>query len=502
MGTGERRAILHPRATAARASRATDSSDRIARPAGVARGQVSSKYQMIGLGACRGNGGTADHVNSKWVAGGVHSEASCEAECDAEPDCKGFAWGAMAGGSCFVYGPNLAGHCHLEDTTNGVHAAFVAEQDTEEKCSAAGGCSDTSVVCGDNCLGLAAVCANLDATWTSMGATWVGPEDPWMHVSTSTTHIHDANGNADFSCYDLDLDDHAATCTNEPTAHSGHFQCADEWTSPSDGGTCGSAQYGCPAAPCNDGVDTVSWCCNEGSADCSEWHYCACERDFEAADTFAEEDCDVAGGCVYAAAPRMEREVVPHPPSTMPHGSDGRYHFGQSGACRGEDENGAQVGANSKYSNSCDIDGKLKACGGDGQEACSMTQEECEAGCAAENAANPGACNAYHHGAWCSVFGPNVHAGVGIDDENPCWFANVYDATMVTGTNTNAGYLCWMACGIDGRDDGDQCPAHEGDHDGGDHGGDNVVVYESDGAAAARAAALTSALAAGAAALL
>ena len=30
------------------------------------------------------------------------------------------------------------------------------------------------------------------------------------------------------------------------------------------------------------------------------------------------------------------------------------------GACRGTDENGAQVGANSKYSNSCDVDGKKK----------------------------------------------------------------------------------------------------------------------------------------------
>ena len=192
----------------------------------------------------------------------------------------------------------------------------------------------------------------------------------------------------------------------------------------------------------------MPWCCNAGSEDCDEWHYCQCERDFEAADTYEAADCDTASGCIYTPAPKMEKVVVAHPPDELE--MDDVYAPGQSGACRGTDANGAQVGANSKYSNSCDIHGKKKACGDTGQEACSMTQAECEAGCAAENAVSFGNCVAYHHGAWCSIFGANVHVGVGIDDADPCWFANPYDATEVTGTNTNMGYLCWRVCDVNG----------------------------------------------------
>ena len=133
----------------------------------------------------------------------------------------------------------------------------------------------------------------------------------------------------------------------------------------------------------------------------------------------------------------MEKVVVAHGPDQLK--CDNVYMPGVLGACRGTDENGAQVGANSKYSNSCDVEGKKKP---DGQTG--MTQAECEAGCAAENARSPGACLAYHHGAWCSVFGPDMDTGIGIDDADPCWVANPYDAKEVTGTNTNIAYLCWM----------------------------------------------------------
>ena len=139
------------------------------------RAQISDRYSNIGLGVCRGNGGTEDYVNAKYVEG-VHSEASCEAECDEDADCKGFAWGD-AQTRCFIYGPGVAGHCHL-DSANVGDVAFAELQDTDEKCSAPGSCSDASVTCGANCLGMQAVCENLDATWTSMGAAWVGPDDP------------------------------------------------------------------------------------------------------------------------------------------------------------------------------------------------------------------------------------------------------------------------------------------------------------------------------------
>ena len=38
--------------------------------------------------------------------------------------------------------------------------------------------------------------------------------EPWTSDSHTTTHIHDGNGNADYVCFDIDLDDHQATCVN------------------------------------------------------------------------------------------------------------------------------------------------------------------------------------------------------------------------------------------------------------------------------------------------
>jgi len=423
--------------------------------------QISDRYTAVATGGCRGNGGASDHVNSKYEYGFTQNE--CEGHCDSLDTCVGYAYqtGGQENGqqNCIIYGPGVAGSCSD------------ANQDTKEKCWAAGSCSDPSVFCtgasgrgeGTNCVGIQTLCDNVGGIWYPASAVWTEPESPWNGEPTTTTHIHTGNGNADFTCYDLDLDDHQATCTNEITYHSGLLECADSWTSPTDGGSCAQEQNGCPAEPCNNDNDTVSWCCNKGSEGCDDWHYCACERDFEAADTYAEEDCDVAAGCVYTAAPVMETVVVPHAGDELNMGST--YLHGQSGACRGSDENGAQVGLNSKYANSCDASG-TKVCGGVGEPACDMTQAECEAGCAAENARSPGACVAYHHGshdgAWCSVFGPTLHEGIGTDvpEADACWFGNPYDAVEFTGTNVNIQYLCFVTCGGAGQP---VCPEEDSD---------------------------------------
>lgn len=394
----------------------------------VGSGLNDLKYTKVSTGACRGNDGTADKVSGVYTTGQTHEW--CEAQCDAIGDCKGYSFqigqsDALAA-QCVVHSPTVAGSCSN------------SAQKTKERCMALGSCSDGVTTCGldgSTCVGFQAVCENRGYEWTSAGATWNEPEAPWTSDSHGTTHIHNGNGNADWACYDIDLDDHAATCTNgdEAGRHAGYQECALKWTDTTVDG-CVDIE-GCPDGPCNSD-DTEAWCCNKHVDDCSEWHYCGCERDFEAADTYEEADCDTAAGCVYTPAPKPEKVVVPHDADVLC--CDETYDEGLSGACRGTDENGAQVGANSKYSNSCDADGVKKADGETG-----MTQAECEAGCAAENAANPGACVAYHHGAWCSIFGPEVDTGVGIADADPCWFANPYDAKEVTGTNTNIAYVCW-----------------------------------------------------------
>jgi len=124
-----------------------------------------------------------------------------------------------------------------------------------------------------------------------------------------------------------------------------------------------------------------------------------------------------------------------------------------SGACRGTDPTtGAQVNVNGKFSQGCDINGSQKACGGAGQPTCEMTQAECEAGCAAENAIAPGRCEAYHWapGGWCAIYGPHVHEGIGWDATagaaaaDSCWTYWPGDAAEVTGTNTHTEYVCYM----------------------------------------------------------
>ena len=170
--------------------------------------------------------------------------------------------------------------------------------------------------------------------------------------------------------------------------------------------------------------------------------------------------CDRTAGCVYTGAPLIETVIRPHPGDAL--GCDNVYDNGMLGACRGTDKTtGGQTWVSSKWSRNCNIDGKKKDCGHTGEPPCEMTQAECEAGCAAENAIAPGRCQAYHHmpgqqtptgwvtGGWCSVFGPGVATGIGWDEAagaaepDSCWDYWETDTTLVDGTNANIRYMCW-----------------------------------------------------------
>ena len=105
------------------------------------------------VGACRGNGGSSDKVNSKYKLG--FTQAECETECDDITTCLGYAYqdGAASATAayCIIYGPGVAGTCSN------------TFQDTIEKCAAVGQCSDTSVdacglVEGDDLCGNQPVC--------------------------------------------------------------------------------------------------------------------------------------------------------------------------------------------------------------------------------------------------------------------------------------------------------------------------------------------------------
>lgn len=52
--------------------------------------------------------------------------------------------------------------------------------------------------------------------------------------------------------------------------------CAAVWSSDEDGSKCMN-QKGCPSKACDGSA--VSWCCNEGSVGCEEWHECTPNKD-------------------------------------------------------------------------------------------------------------------------------------------------------------------------------------------------------------------------------
>ena len=453
----------------------------------------TDKYTAIAeAGACRGNGGSSDKVNSKYKLG--LTQAECETECDSISTCLGYAYqtGAsdVASAYCLIHGPGLAGSCSD------------AALDTQEKCEAKGTCSIATVQCADSgiyCLGAEEACTNLGGTWTKSSSTvWTATADNgWEGDSHPTTHIAAGNGNADYTCFDIDPVDHEATCING-AEHDGYTihgnavgynsGCAASWTDTYYTNCANIA--GCPAQTCGGDAVAVAdtphaYCCED--SDCSgAWHYCGCQRDFEAGGK-VESACNVTAGCIYTAAPVMETAATVNPGDTM---GCSNVYTPMLGACRGTDSAGAQVGVNAKGTRGCDIDGKKKACGETGQPICEMTQEECQAGCAAENAIAPGRCEAYHWapGGWCTIHGPHVHEGIGWE-ANPtcvepasagpgtcesafaaasgtaeadcntaggcvyskgaaaadsCWSYWPADVTAVSGTNTNTLYMCYM----------------------------------------------------------
>jgi len=405
----------------------------------------SRNYTLVGAGACRGNGGASDKVNCMYAEGSSFSSLdSCQSECDDQPTCVGFAY-ADSLNQCSLYGPDLAGMCSDNADIN----------DTIEKCAAAGSCSndDTSANCYDgnvqmeSCLAATDMCTTLEGTWTSSGYSWTDAETPWNGDSYATTHVHGHNGNPDYACYDADESDGVATCTDgtDTSGCAASFALADDYTD--------TSCYDCTS--CGSTIDSPA--------------------------------------CTYTAAPEMESEVVVHEASVYAHGSDGYYVIGQSGACRGEG-GGA---ATSKYSQACNVDGTVKECGEAGQDSCRMTQQECRAACDLENYMKPGSCHAYHHGTWCSIFGPDLYRGVGTsscedpetststdcyddfhaiarpteaDCLSPCTYVTAADAkaadesgryhahgacwtgynsslNIVKETNANVLYICWETCG-------------------------------------------------------
>jgi hypothetical protein len=125
-------------------------------------------------------------------------------------------------------------------------------------------------------------------------------------------------------------------------------------------------------------------------------------------------------GCIYTAKPRGPRNPpVAHAPDIKLPG----WEPAQSGACRGGDDFSGKV--NGKYSNTA------------GAEGGPLTQLECAEACLAEDN-----CVGYAHStAWCVVYGPEVHLGIGTEEGGP-WTSDNHEEVAITGTKVNIAYLC------------------------------------------------------------
>ena len=271
-------------------------------------------YTSIGAGACRGNAGANDKVNSRMLKP-VATEATCEAHCDAIPAdgsdgiCAGFSYETSASDQeCILYGPGMAGSCASPNQAKTSPTTCEAvgtcnapsTAGSEEEC---GTCSDASAV-------KAAACASIGATWTAGTWTKTGVWElaaadgaAWVGDFHHTDHVHAIAANANYVCYDKDVTDHIGKCTN--------------------------------------GADTV----DPGSGED------LCTTNFKAADTFEEASCSTAAptadpagdGCTWTKAPTSPTEKPAHP--TVPDLSG--YTF-KSGACRGTSATNAADSAATK----------------------------------------------------------------------------------------------------------------------------------------------------------
>jgi len=168
-----------------------------------------------------------------------------------------------------------------------------------------------------------------------------------------------------------------------------------------------------------------------------------CATAFETLTDRTQENCHA--GCLFTPAPKGPKNPV------APHAGDIRlpgWDPAMSGACRGGADFTSKI--NGKYSNTAGADGKL-------------TQQECAKACLDEKD-----CVAYAHStAWCIVYGPNLHEGIGTQ-EGGTWTTDNHIETVVTGTKVNSAYICVTGPPHDvGSDDEshDSHDSHSGSHD-------------------------------------
>jgi len=169
-----------------------------------------AKYHLVGVGNCRGNGGTADKIDSKSKR--LAAQKDCEAECDKLANCVGYTFN-VGSEFCAIYGAGMDGKCSIADKSVNEQCGTcsVATKKTKDTC---GDCSvkppsgwaETENFCK----------SSSDAVWTAgvwTAGVWTDAAGDWEGDSQHTTHIHATDKVAGVNCYDKNLHDHQPHCT-------------------------------------------------------------------------------------------------------------------------------------------------------------------------------------------------------------------------------------------------------------------------------------------------
>ena len=256
-------------------------------------------------GACRGNGGGDDRVDSRYTI--MSSQAECERVCDSDIGCVAYSYND-ATSDCVIYGPGQDGSCSLAIDTGASDTRY-------HNFNSCGVCTQNEVgvegvfveaLCGicskqipDSLPNSEGICSTFQglwnpATWTS--GTWENPESPWTGQSYThstllgSTNVHTVSVASGFHCYDKVHNDGQPTCNGSIDGNSCQISFEDLRTSK-------DCVEGCTFYPRN---GSHSPHCDGISADGET----SCIKAFEEAASFGEASCvSIGTDCAYVPAP-------------------------------------------------------------------------------------------------------------------------------------------------------------------------------------------------------
>jgi len=253
-------------------------------------------------GACRGNGGGADRVDSRDKV--VDNQGECENTCDGDDGCIAYAFNDSSG-DCLIYGPGQDGMCSLVQA---------GQADTKQRYHNYQSCGDCAIngvaapdklvenLCGSCSKAMPSslspsqsICSTVDGVWTPgkwTAGQWQAPQGGWTGSSFThdtqlgSTNVHTISVAVNFHCYDRVHNDGQPQCT-------GSSSCQTDFE---DLRLAEHCPEGCVYYPRNgnhapycDGVPS------DGES--------ACIESFESDAVWQESACTGLTGCTYVPAP-------------------------------------------------------------------------------------------------------------------------------------------------------------------------------------------------------